>query len=263
MKKLMIAASVAAMIGGAEAVVCATSQCGDGAAGTAYKVAISLKTTAVKGKVTKLNSCDDALCRYWRQQSTKKINGLIWAQLEDCEGCYAFDPAMSAFWTNEGAVDAEFAIGIGLIGKKLDSKTIEAYGTLSGEEFGELAWAGFGSMAGTSKRASKCDEPVCVKYPKSISGGIAGWLIAPEWVGLCDDTCDPIEYEGCCADLEPLVNTAAYGSIKISYDASTAKKVALAAANGLELDNPATFYKLPAAAAATVADVVNEVTIEE
>ena len=59
------------------------------------------------------------------------------------------------------------------------------------------------------------------------------------------------------------MNTAAYGSIKISYDASTAKKVALAAANGLELDNPATFYKLPAAAAATVADVVNEVTIEE
>ena len=65
MKKLMIAAAVAAMIGGVQAVTCVTGKvcvkdectgekiCEEvGGAGTAHKVAISLKTTAIKGKTT-------------------------------------------------------------------------------------------------------------------------------------------------------------------------------------------------------------------
>ena len=263
MKKLMIAAAAAAMIGGAQAVVCATSQCEDEGAGTAYKVAISLKTTEVKSKSAKPDKCSSAECLYWRQQATKKINGLIWEGLDECTGCYIFgETALSAFWTKNEVIDAQFAIGYGLIGKKSDSKSIEAYGGLYGDEFGSLAWAGFGSMASSVKGKTKCDAGDCLMYPKSISGGIAGMLIAPEWTGICDDTCDPIAYDGCCEDLQ-LECTAAYGTIKITYDASTAKKVALAQANNQSLDNPAAFFKVPTALVADIVDVVYPVNIEE
>ncbi len=260
MKKLMIAAAAAAMIGGAQAVTCVSGyvkdECGGKelieGAGTAHKVAITLKTTAIKGKTKKVQ-CSDGECTYWRQQASKKVNGLIWEQLDDCTGCVPFG-ANSAFWTNDGALDVEFAIGVGLIGNKVNSKSIEAYGTLAGDEFGELAWAGFGSLAGAIKK-NQCADDDCVLYVKSISGGIAGQLIAPEWDSTCSD-CDPIEYEGCCDDMQ-LENTAAYGTIKITYDAATAKKVALA----VDADDPTSFYKIPAAAASDI--VVNEVVIEE
>lgn len=260
MKKLMIAAAVAAMIGGAQAVTCVSGyvkdECGGKelveGAGTAHKVVISLKTTTVKGKTSKVQ-CFDEECIYWRQQTSKKINGLIWEQLDDCNGCVQFG-ANSAFWTGDEALDVEFAIGVGLIGKGVNSKKIEAYGSLAGDEFGALSWAGFGTMASSTKK-NQCEDDDCVMYVKSISGGIAGQLIAPEWDSTCTD-CDPIAYEGCCDDMQ-LANTAAYGTIKISYDKSTAKKVALAA----DPDDPTSFFKIPAAVADDV--MVNEVVIEE
>jgi hypothetical protein len=270
MKKLMIAAVAAAMIGGAQAVTCVSGKvcekdpctgektcsevCG---AGTAHKVAISLKTTANKSKARRASKCADLKCTYWREQTTKKINGLLWEQLGDCNGCVPFG-VNSAFWTNDEALDVEFAIGVGLIGKNVDSKSIEAYGTLTGDDFGELAWAGFGSMASSSVKKNQCEEDDCVMYVKSITGGIAGKLIPAEWEDddECVD-CNLIVYEGCCDDDMKLDYTAAYGSIKISYDKSTAKKVAVAE----DADDPASFYKLPAAVAADV--VANEVVIEE
>ena len=69
--------------------------------------------------------------------------------------------------------------------------------------------------------------------------------------------CDPIEYEGCCDDMQ-LENTAAYGTIKITYDTATAKKVAVA----IDGDDPTEFYKFPAAVLLDDV-VVNEVVIEE
>ena len=88
-----------------------------------------------------------------------------------------------------------------------------------------------------------------------ISGGIAGALIPSDWDDVCVD-CDLIEYEGCCDDMQ-LENTAAYGTIKITYDTATAKKVAVA----IDGDDPTEFYKIPAAVVDDV--VVNEVVIEE
>ena len=269
MKKLMIAAAAAAMIGSAQAIVCVSEKacekdpctgetvCEEDpvvSAGIAHKVTISLKTTDVKGKKAKAAACEEAECTYWREQKTKKINGLLWQQLDDCNGCVAVG-ANSAFWTNDEALDLEFAIGVGLIGKGTNSKKIEAYGTLAGDDFGALAWAGFGSMAATSKK-NECEEDDCTMYVKSISGGIAGQLAAPEWLDDCVD-CDVIVYEGCCDDLQ-LANTAAYGTIKISYDKATAKKVAKAE----DADDIASFYKLPKAVDAEEI-VVNEVVIEE
>lgn len=267
MKKLMIAAAVAAMIGGVQAVTCVTGKvcvkdectgekiCEEvGGAGTAHKVAISLKTTAIKGKTTKNRALCEENCVYWRQQATKKINGLIWEQLDDCNGCVPFG-ANSTFWTAEGALDVEFAIGVGLIGQGVNSKKIEAYGSLAGDDFGALSWAGFGTMAASVKK-NQCEDDDCVMYVKSISGGIAGNLIPADWDNICVD-CDPIEYEGCCDDMQ-LENTAAYGTIKITYDAATAKKVAVA----IDGDDPTEFYKFPAAVLLDDV-VVNEVVIEE
>jgi len=262
----MIAAVAAAMIGGVQAVTHVETKghwevtecgrewvCGAEGCGTAHKVAISLKTTANKGKNSRV-ACQDE-CTYWRQQATVKINGLIWEQLADCEGCIPFG-ANSTFWTASKALDVEFAIGVGLIGQGTKSNKIEAYGTLAGDDFGALSWAGFGSMAGKNavNPCSACGE-ACVMYVKSITGGIAGALLPDAWSNNCY-SCDPIEYDGCCDDLQ-LANTAAYGTIKISYDVATARKVAVAA----DADDPTSFYKLPAAVADEV--VVNEVVIEE
>lgn len=265
MKKLMIAAAAAAMIGGAQAVTCVSEKVCEKdpctgekicdiveGAGTAHKVAISLKTTVNKSKSTK-KACEDAECTYWRQQGTKKINGLLWEQLDDCYGCVPFG-INSAFWTNDEALDVEFAIGAGIIGKGENSKKAEAYGTLAGDEFGALSWAAFGTWA-TSTKKNQCEDDDCVMYVKSLSGSIAGYLIPADWTDECTD-CDLIEYVGCCDDMQ-LVNTAAYGTIKISYDKATAKKVALAE----DADDLASFYKVPAAIAEDI--VVAEVQIEE
>jgi hypothetical protein len=273
MKKLMIAAALTAMIGSTQAATCVDSKCANGA-GTAHKVAISLKTTAYKLSKQKdnCNSCNST-CVYWRDQATVKVNGLLWEQLPDCEDCYPFGNN-SAFWTDEGALDVEFAIGVGLIGKDSNSKKIEAYGGLSGVEFGELAWAGFGSMAGSDKRDSKCATGSCVMYVKSITGGIAGQLL-PEFLDWRDvsqknaekksavlNGCADLEYDGCCGDMQ-LANTAAYGTIKITYDKSTAKKVAADANGATDITK---FYKLPTAAQRDYLDedvTPGEVVIEE
>ena len=266
MKKLMFLAVVAAA-SVASAVTCVTTkghyekdECGtktwvdgDTYAGTAHKVAITLKTTAIKSSTKKNKAECSESCTYWRVQATKKINGLLWEQLEECTGCVPFG-SNSAFWTSDAAIDAEFAIGVGRIGKGVNSKSVEAYGSLTGDDFGNLVWAGFGTMAGKTTKVL-CGEDDCVEYVKSISGGIAGTLALPTWDATCAD-CDEIEYAGCCEDLT-LANTAAYGTIKISYDASTAKKVAVAEDD----QDVASFVKLPAAAAEDI--TAGEVTIEE
>lgn len=265
MKKLMIAAAAAVMISGAQAVTCVSEKvcekdpctgektCEDiVAAGTAHKVTISLKTTVNKGKTTK-KACEDAECTYWRQQGTKKINGLVWEQLTDCFGCVPFG-SNCAFWTNDQALDVEFAMGAGIIGKGVNSKKAEAYGWLAGDDFGSLSWAAFGTWASSTKK-NLCEDDDCVMYVKSLSGNIAGYLVPAEWTDECQD-CDLIAYEGCCDDMQ-LVNTAAYGTIKISYDTATAKKVALAEDD----QDIASFYKVPAAVAEDI--VVGEVVIEE
>jgi hypothetical protein len=145
-------------------------------------------------------------------------------------------------------------MGVGLIGNAKNSKKIEAYGALNGDDFGALSWAGFGTMAASTKK-NECEDDDCVMYVKSISGGIAGYLLPAEWTDECQD-CDLIEYEGCCDDMQ-LANTAAYGTIKISYDKATAKKVALAEDD----QDIASFFKVPAAVAEDI--VVGEVVIEE
>ena len=267
MKKLMFLAAVAAATV-ASANVCVTQkvkdECGNvdevTGAGTAHKVAITLKTTGLKS-TTKKVQCEDDDCTYYRVQATKKINGLLWEGFDECIGCKLFGEN-ATFWTSGEAIDAEFVIGVGRIGKadkNGNSKKIEAYGTLVGDEFGALAWAGFGTLTSkTTKQA--CEDDECSEWVKSISGGIAGTLVAPEYNDACSD-CNAIEYTGCCDDLVLVDMTAAYGTIKISYDAATAKKVALAQAKGEDVDDVTKFAKIPAAIADDI--TVNPIVIEE
>lgn len=275
MKKLMIAAAAAAMIVGVQAAECVKVTVKDPCDGTkvtevvgatAYKVAISLKTTDFKQKNLKTDCGTD--CYYWREQATKKIDGAIWAYLgcDGCEVCDVFNGDIdydSAFWTKKAPIDWEFSIGLGRIGKK--GTDVEAYGG-----FGNLAWAGFGKLNEKSKNGGACGAGTCTANVKSITGGIAGMLdidiYNPE---LADDpcdcgvACDELVYEECC-EIGTLAQTAAYGTIKISYDKSTAKKIAklgFAEEQGGDAVELKDFLKIPSA----IADEVEagEVTIEE
>ena len=261
MKKLMFLAAVAAATV-ASANVCVSykgecDSCAETYAGTAHKVAISLKTTNNASQKVKATECSAGGCVYYRVQKTVKINGYIWEQLEDCTGCKLLGEN-SALWTSTDGVDASLSMNIGLIGKGTNSNKIEAFGTLEGDDFGALSWAGFGSLTVKKGKENKCGDDVeCSAWVKSISGGIAGYVLAPEAPSAkCDESCDPIEYENCCEDLAMIEDyTAAYGTIKISYDASMAKKVAIA-----DDAEDAIAAKMPKA----VEEVfVNEVTIEE
>ena len=259
MKKLMFLA-VAAAATAASAAVCVKDQCGDEFAGTAYKVAISLKTTGIQSKTIRVSQFDDPECAYWRQQKTIKVNGLIWAWLDDCSCDWISDSYNYAFWTKDAAIDAEFAIGVGMIGKPDKNgytKKAEGYGAFNGDDFGELAWAGFGTIARTNKKV-QCEDDECAVYLKSLSGGIAGKLVPAAFEGVCGDACEEVEYTSCC-DEAVLEYTAAYGTIKINYDATTAKKVALAGEDA----SIASFFKVPAAVAGDLDDLAGTITVEE
>ncbi len=273
MKKLMFLAGVAAAMV-ASANVCADAKdecdsCADPveAAGTAHKVAISLKTTGVATQKIKATDCTAGGCVYYRVQKTVKVSGYIWGALEDCTSCKLLGDKV-ALWTNSDAFgeddDLGLAVVIGRIGKGVKSNKIEAYGSLSASDFGSLTWAGFGSLTfKTIQKKTDCDEEVCAGWVKSISGGIAGFLVAPEApeAKKCAEACDPIEYEGCCEDLQMFDEdgvTAAYGTIKITYDAATAKKVAKANAESEGDDD-----EIAEVIAAKVPKAVDEIYVGE
>lgn len=264
MKKLMfLAAAAAATVASANVCVSYKGECDTCAekyAGTAHKVTISLKTTEAVAQKYKATECTEAGCTYYRAQKTVKINGYIWEQLDDCTGCKLLG-ANSALWTSKSGVDASLSMNIGLIGKGTDSKKIEAFGTLDGDDFGVLSWAGFGSLTVKKGKENACGDDVdCSAWVKSISGGIAGYVNASgaSVSSKCveDEECDPIEYANCCEDLQMIEDyTAAYGTIKISYDASMAKKVAIAddAEDAIAAKMPKTVDEV----------IVNDVAIEE
>lgn len=261
MKKLMIAAAAAAMIGGTYANTCLEGECGETVGGTAHKVTISLKTLKIKGKAGYDKSTCADTCTYWYEQGSLKINGLIWQYLDDCNICSAnFDGQQASFWTSDASLPLEFGISVGLIGKpdkNNGTKKIQGYGIMTGD-YAELAWAGFGSLSVKTTK-NECDDDDCSMWVKSLSGNIAGRIQKPEYVEVCGEGCDVVEYAGCCDDMQSEY-AAAYGTIKISYDKSTAKKVALAG-DGAEIGD---FYKLPSGVKASdAAENTADVLIEE
>lgn len=255
----MIAASVAAvaMVASAKTFVSVDGgACGEDGeiCYSAYKVTLSLKTTAPKSTVKK-DSCDECetSCTWYRKQSSLKINGLIWGEA-DCDECDTELPENIALWTKDAPVAADLTLWIGQIDKT--GKKAEAYGTLAGDDFGALSLAGFGAMSLKTTKATDCVDATCTGYVKSLSGNAAGYLVPAEV-----EDCDYVSI-GCCEDATALENTAAYGTWKVSYNAATAKKMAKAALT--DEDGDATKgYKFPAAAFEDGELVAGQVIIEE
>jgi len=243
MKKLMIAAAVAAVSVGAFAACERPDEVADGA--EVYDVVVNLKTTKCVCKnvttVTK-TACEresTTTCESWRDVVTKKVNGVIWScaitcseDIGDKETPLALDQVWWDYNTNpqESAGTQFFWIAkdkiilaendlwqtkwIARIGK--NNKKVEAFGT-----FGDgLNWAGFGTWDSKKYRVSK------------ISGGVAGCWGAPYDCSSFDPdekkyTDDCPAYKLCEDEVvEDITKTAAYGSFTIKFNSKKAKKLA-------------------------------------
>lgn len=224
MKKLMIAAAVAAMIGGVQAacedpeetkpeVDCAV----------AYEFKASLTTTAAKfGKVSWKDDCGDKYTEVtcYREKGKKTIKGYYYAC--DCV-CDLADTDMFdlVLWDDKvkgcaEVVDFDFVL-LQTFGKKLDK--VEAFFELATSENGEYFAAGQGKV--DTKNG----------LVKSISGDIVGLLDAPD---CQDDECEDgddfpedLRFGAICEDAAALdeASTAAFGSWSLKYNKSLSKKL--------------------------------------
>ncbi len=224
MKKLMIAAAAAAMIGGAFAACQEDTACV-----WAYKLTLSGKTTVaftVKGKAS---TCTEDVC--YRKAGSFKIDGYIFGQSTDLtdeanciEGCGCADLSAadaiddSIFWNTKSKkeVQADFAFTqLNLIGK--DGKQLEAVAT-----FNDLTLAGFGTYD-VKKLAIK-----------SISGNFAGTLDAPVCetctydADNCEDDCEEIDtivFKLCTLEEDSADTTAAFGKWTLKPNSAAVKKL--------------------------------------
>lgn len=242
MKKLMIAAAAAAMIGGVQAACERPDDVVDGA--EVYDVAVSLKTTkCVCKNITTVekdecNRNETTQCVAWREVTSKKVNGVLWScaitcsvDIGDKETSLALDPVWwdynpsaadslgtQFFWIKKDKIilaenDLWTTKWIARIGKKMNK--IEAFGT-----FGDgLNWAGFGTWDAKNVRVSK------------ISGGIAGCWGAPYDCSSKDEnkqyTEDCPAYKLCDdVEVDDYTKTAAYGTFSLKFNASKSRKLA-------------------------------------
>ncbi|MBR2921281.1 MAG: hypothetical protein IKL02_10645 [Kiritimatiellae bacterium] len=225
MKKLMIAAAAAAMIGGAFA-ACQE----DAACVYAYKLTLSGKTTVaftVKGKAS---TCTEDVC--YRKAGSFKIDGYIFGRTDATEadpdecidascGCYDTETTFeSIFWNTKSKkeVVADFSwTQLNLIGK--DKKQLEAVA-----KFNDLTLAGFGTYD-IKKLAIK-----------SISGNFAGQLDAPLCetcnynADECEDECEEtaaIIWDLCTLeqDEDYVETTAAFGKWTLKPNTAAVKKL--------------------------------------
>lgn len=239
MKKLMIAAAAAAMIGGAFALDCGeTTDCV-----VAYKLSLSGKTTVAYTKAYKApteDGCGETkVTDCFRKPGSFKVNGYIYAVQDPEDGpcgetgcaCFTFEDFDTIFWDGKKVeVTDDFLITqLDLIGH--DAKKAEMVAT-----FGNLTLAGFGTY------------DVKKLELKSVSGNFAGTLAAPKCLDCTPETCDEpadceetpaLSFTLCELSTEtPEENTAAFGKWTLKADKSAAKKLAKStlAVAGSEVD---------------------------
>ena len=244
MKKVMIAAAIAAVAAGAFA----DEPCGLGETALCaevYDVAMTIKTTACKllytaAKEDKCGLKSEEICDCYRVPTTIKVNGVIWSCLCTCEGEVEGSTLSlpteerwdldygegfkdsQLFWIAKKKTILEDVMTFShlyRIGKK--NEKVEASGT-----FGSLTFAGFGTFENGRVKA--------------IAGGLAGlWTATPdctltfsrpqgseqaEEFGYC------LAYSICPVlapvQVEDVTVTAAYGTFKVKYNAKKSKKLA-------------------------------------
>ncbi len=228
MKKLMIAAAAAAMIGGAFA---------DGGVAQVYDFTATVKTSACSGKSAK-DVCGDTV--YYRSQITQKLYGKFWgcgckviACPENYGKPYEADQGYM-FWLNTkvgGAFhDADFAWSIlqrlGKKGENVEGAFDLTLTDCEGETVAVLAGAGYG----TAK--IYCDEGVSTdeSYIKSMSGNIVGkWDASSDVIATGCAYCGNVEnctvFAFCDCLAENNDEAAVFGSFTIKYNASQTKAV--------------------------------------
>lgn len=218
MKKLMIAAAAAALVGGGFA-DCIDPDGETGNCAAVYNVQVSLKTLNAKSKKVKVE-CEDPENACYLVAGTRKYAGVLASCECDCEDTTIVLEPKFYFWgTTEKAAycDAEAKLGNAVrFGGPTSkaAKKVAATFELSASLI-NLTGAGFGSYNAKIGRVA------------SISGYIAGLVNAP----LCAVKCaDPLPAYGfsVCDDNEivGLESVPAYGTWSIKYNAGASKKYA-------------------------------------
>ena len=223
MKKLMIAAASAAMIGGAFA---------DGVA-QVYDFTATVKTTACSGKSAK-DVCGDTV--YYRQQITQKLYGKFWGcgcEVIACPDNYAIDKAEEngfVFWTTTklgGAfedADMQWSL-LQRLGKK--GENVEGFFGLTLIDDGDAVALLSGAGYGTAK--IYCDDED-KNYIKSMSGNVVGYWDAsadPIATGCyyCGDVDECTVFAFCSCVSEDNDLAAVFGTFTLKYNSSQTKSV--------------------------------------
>lgn len=239
MKKLMIAAASAAMIGGAFA---------DGVA-QVYDFTATVKTTACSGKSAK-DVCGDTV--YYRQQITQKLYGKFWGcgcEVIACPDNYAIDKAEEngfVFWTTTklgGAfedADMQWSL-LQRLGKK--GENVEGFFGLTLIDDGDAVALLSGAGYGTAK--IYCDDED-KNYIKSMSGNVVGyWDASADPIATGCYYCGGVEectvFAFCSCVAEDNEFAAVFGTFTIKYNASQTKSV-----NGGKSITEVAFKKNPA-----------------
>ena len=236
MKKLMIAAAAAAMVGGVYA----------GNVPQVYDFTATLKATECSGKTAKDVCSGDTV--YYRVQKTKKLYGKFWGCECKVIGAPAnygvdipddYDASTDAyqsyvFWTSTKATGAvlgadmawDFLQRVGKNGKNVEGAfAIDLFEDVdNSDQFAYLYGAGYGTAV------ISCDED---NYIKSMSGNIAGWWntkaqAVSSICVYCGEEPDCEVYAFCDCDNcsgEDLDKAALFGSYTIKYNASQVKSL--------------------------------------
>jgi len=207
MKKLMIAAAAAAMVGGAYA------KCGD-AACLVYDLKFNLKTLGTKSLTCK-DLCGDSRA-YYLDTVTRTLQGYAWSCEYDCENApeltvAIWEPKAQLGWVLLGS-DTEIAVNGGVIlpryGKKATKAAFWASVDVLGKDpacedsdyvvKGLLDFAGVDGKVGYEKTLNDC-------ILKSISGYALGYVNVDVRCGKTKTTtkknwCDDDTTTQCCAD---------------------------------------------------------------
>ena len=247
MKKLMIAAALAAMTTGAFA-VCGDDPTPTQTGRTVYKFTYSGKTTDGKYVAGAVNMCGDVgeAC-YARIPATLKIEGWVALCETQCTALMdAFNaPAAQAFWTTKpykgDIADAKLGLDLlNIIGAKPNKS--EAAGKFTGTvKFAEgVEWALGDALVYAGLGSYKSSTGIFT----SISGNFAGEPVASWYISNreCAQSV-PYDCQTLALDCENKANTVAYGKWSMKYSSSDTKKL-----------YKGTFPKTPAYATIVVAE---------
>jgi len=217
MKKLMIAAAAAAMIGGAYA-DCGLEPEEQADCAQVWDVKMSLKSTVCKTLYVGAKKADkcgmggsEAACYCYREVASVAVKGVLGACDCECETILNLTDDDQYFWVEKNKVQLADKLAIDhlyRIGKKMEKV-----------EF--AAWFGALRLAGTGTYDTKNN------VVKSVSGNVAGlWTAVFDCTGDCETVCPAFDL--CDPDWESglEVPTVAYGSFTIKYNSSFAKKFA-------------------------------------